>query len=106
MKSKSLKTKKIIGLGFTFSVVLFVLSLGAKIYLCGSLAVKNSDLEQAFVQRKKLEEEISKLSYIDSTLSAISSIEKQARQIGFVEMTGRVLAIDLSAPVQVAALNQ
>ncbi|MBU0534962.1 MAG: hypothetical protein ABIJ82_03510 [Patescibacteria group bacterium] len=106
MKSKSLKAKKIIRLSFISSIVLFVLSLGAKIYLCGSLAVRNSDLEQAFLQRKRLEEEISKLSYIDSTLSAISSIEKQAKQIGFVEMTERVLAIDPSAPVQVAVLNQ
>ena len=105
MKLKSLKTKKIISFIFTFSVVFFILSLGAKIYFCGSLAVKNSDLERAFSQRKKLIEEISKLSYIDSTLSAIGNVEKRARQIGFVDMTDRVLSIDPSAPVQVAVLN-
>lgn len=106
MKQKSLKAKNIIRFGFISSIVLFTLSLGAKIYLCGNLAVRNSDLEQAFLQRNKLEEEISRLSYIDSTLSAISSVEKQAMQIGFVEMTERVLAIDPSAPVQVAVLNR
>lgn len=106
MKSKLLKVKKIIRLSFISSIVLFALSFGAKIYLCGSLTVRNSDLEQAFLQRKQLAEEISKLSYIDSTLSAISNVERQARQIGFVEMTDRILAIDPSAPVQVAALNQ
>lgn len=106
MKSKLLKVKKIIRLSFIFSIMLFALSFGVKVYLCGSLTVRNSDLEQAFLQRKKLEEEISKLSYIDSTLSAIGGIEKQAKQIGFIEMTERVLAIDPSAPIQVAALNQ
>ena len=106
MKLKSLKIRKIVKLSFALSAVFFILSLGAKIYLCGSLAVRNSDLEQAFSQRKTLEEEISKLSYIDSTLSSIISIEKQAKQIGFIDMTERVLAIDLSAPVQVAVLNQ
>jgi hypothetical protein len=105
MKLRSLKKKKIISFAFTFSIVLFVLSLGAKIYFCGSLAVKNSDLEQAFYQRKQLVEKISKLSYIDSTLSAIGNVEKRARQIGFVDMTGTLLSIDPSAPVQVAALN-
>jgi cell division protein FtsL len=106
MRTRSLRIKKIIKFSFVFSVFLFAVSLGTKLYLCSSLAVKNNDLEQAFLQRKSLEEEISKLSYVDSTLSAISSIEIRARQIGFVEMTERVLAIDPSAPVQVAALNQ
>ena len=106
MKIKSLKMKKIVRFSFIISVVIFTLSLGMKIYMCGSLAVRNSDLEQAFLQRKQLGEEISKLSYIDSTLSAISAVEAKAKQLGFVEMTERVLAIDPSAPVQVAVLNQ
>lgn len=106
MKTKTFKAKNLIKAPFIISCVLFVLSFSVKIYLCGSLVVKNSDLEQAFLRRSKLEEEISKLSYIDSTLSAISTIEKQAKLAGFVEMTDRVLAIDPSAPVQVAVLTQ
>lgn len=106
MRTKTLKINKIIRMSFLASAVLFVLSVGFKLYLCGSLAVKNNDLEQAFLQKQKLSEDISKLTYIDSKLSSISSVEERAKQLGFVEMTSRILSLNPDVPAQVAALNQ
>jgi len=106
MKRLRLKKENIVKIGFIFSVFLFVLSASFKLYLCGSLAIKNSELEKAFTYQRSLEEKISELSFIDSGLSSISSIETRAKKLGFVEMSGRILSINPEAPVQVAALNQ
>lgn len=89
-----------------FSIVLFVLSLGCKVYCSNLLAVKNSDLRNTFLQRENLEKEISSLTYTDSQLSCIHIVEQKAYELGFVPMQESLLSLNVSSANQVAALTQ
>jgi|GEM_PF-1605579 len=103
MKNKGNKLFKIT---FALSIFLFTSSVICKLYLCSSLAIKNSELEEAFTYRKQLEEQISKLSFENSNLSSIDLVEKKAKSMGFVEMTEKLLSINPGAPIQVAVLKR
>jgi len=100
------KTNKLFKLTFILSTLLFIFSVGLKLYLCSSLAIKNSELEEAFNYKKQLEEQISKLSFDNSNLSSIDLVEKKAKSMGFVEMTEKLLSINPEAPIQVAVLQR
>lgn len=102
---KKTKSEKLFKLIFFFSAFLFVLSIGLKLYLCGSLAVKNDEFEKSFYTQKEIEKEIEKLSFENSSLSCISYLEQKAKEMGFVEMTQRLISIDLNSPSQVAVLT-
>ncbi|MFZ2663891.1 MAG: hypothetical protein WAX66_00815 [Patescibacteria group bacterium] len=97
--------KNIFKLSFILTTFMFVSSVICKLYLCSSLAVKNSELEEAINTRKQLEKEVSRLSFKNSALSSIDLVEKKARDSGFVDMSERLLSIDPNAPVQVAVLK-
>lgn len=103
IKVKSEKLFKII---FFISIFSFISSIGCKLYLCNSLAVKNGEFERAFILKNNIDKEIEKLSYDNSTLSSISYIEDRAKEMGFIEMNNRLLSIDPNTSVQVAALTQ
>ena len=102
LKKKSEKKLKLI---FLLSLFVFILSVGFKFYLCSSVTVRNGEFEQAFLRKKELEEDINRLRSQSFYLSSISSIEKRARELGFVDMSERLISLDLSAPDQVAVLH-
>lgn len=58
-----------------------------------------------FTQKSELEKEISRLGFIDTSMSSLSYVEDRAKDLGFVEMKSRLLSLDPKAPVQVAALS-
>lgn len=99
------KNDKIIKSAFIFSAVLFVLSVGAKFYLCNSITVKNGHLEQAFLQKDDIEEDIEMLEVQLASLSSIEYLESRAKDLGFVEMNKNLISIDLDAPNQVALVT-
>lgn len=103
MTKISTKTWKIT---FFASLVIFVLALGTKLFMCGFLAVKNGELESTFVARGCLKKEISDLRYESSRLSRMRSIEERAKQMGFIEMDEGLLTLDINASDQVAVLTQ
>lgn len=103
IKIKSERFFKII---FIFSVITFVSSVGFKLYLCNSMAVKNGEFERAFLAQQEMEKYVEKLSFESAALSSISYVEGKSREMGFVEMTEKLISIDPSAPVQVASLTQ
>jgi len=103
---KKVGLDKIIKIGFVSSVFIFVVGVGFKLYLCSSLAVRNSELEQASVKKQQLEKDILKLSFEDSHLSSIAFVEVKAKSMGFVEMTDRLISINPNAPIKVAALTR
>jgi len=98
--------KNIFKLSFVFATFLFLSCVVCKLYLCSSLAVKNSELENTINAKKQLEKEISKLSFENSTLSSIDAVERKAREMGFIDMSERLSSIDPNAPIQVAVLKQ
>jgi hypothetical protein len=101
--TKREKTYKTI---LTFCLMIFFLSLGSKLVLCGLVTVKNGELQEIFSRRTELEKEVSRLSYVDSTLSSLSYVEGKAAAMGFINMNARLSPIDPKAPVQVAALSR
>jgi Tfp pilus assembly protein PilO len=90
---------------FVLSIVFFVSTLGYKFYLCSSITVKNEELEQAFSMKKDIEEDISRLKAVNSSLSSISYIEKRSSELGFIKMDARLISLDLDSPTQVALIN-
>lgn len=97
--------KNTLKIAFILSIFVFVSSIGGKLYLCSVLAVKNGDLEKTIASKKEIEKEISRLSFENSNLSSIEIVEKKAKDLGFVEMSERLLSVDPSAPIQVAVLQ-
>jgi hypothetical protein len=89
-----------------FSSLLFVLSLCSKLVLCGVTTIENGKVQAIFFKKSALEKEISRLSYIDSTLSSIAYIEDKAKNMGFTNMESRLNSLDPTAPIQVAALSR
>ena len=90
---------------FVLSIVFFVSTLGYKFYLCSSITIKNEELEQAFSMKKDIEEDISRLKAVNSSLSSISYIEKRSSELGFIKMDARLISLDLDSPTQVALIN-
>ncbi|MBW6441296.1 hypothetical protein K0B04_00080 [Patescibacteria group bacterium] len=101
-KTRSEKIFKII---FTLSVIFFVSSVGMKFYLCNSMTIKNSELEEAFVRKAEVEEDLERLKVQNSDISSITSLEERSKELGFTPMSDRLMSIDLDAPVQVALIN-
>jgi hypothetical protein len=101
--TKKEKTYKTV---LTLCSVIFFLSLFSKFVLCGSMTVKNGELQDIFAKKSELEKEISRLGYIDSTLSSLSYVEEKAVALGFTSMNARLNPLDPKAPVQVAAISR
>ena len=99
-------SKKTCKIAFLSSLMLFIVSIGFKLVLCGDLAVRNDDLEAAFVRKGELEKIVSKLEFESSELSSMKHIEQEAKKLGFIEMQDNLLSLDIEAPDQVAVLTQ
>ena len=99
------KADKILKLTFLFSALVFVSSVGVKFYLCNSITVKNGQLEQAFLKRNEIEEDIEILESQRAFLSSIEHLERRAMELGFVAMDKNLISLDLNAPAQVALVT-
>jgi hypothetical protein len=93
---------------FLISFGLFVASLTFRLLLCGNIAAKNYGLKDMVARKQALEKEIASLSYENLKLSSIQQIEVRAKSLGFVEMTGALLALDIksSPPLAVASTSR
>lgn len=99
------KLDKIFKTLFALSIVFFVSTLFYKFYQCSSITIKNEELEQAFSIKKDIEEDISRLKAVNSSLSSISYVEKRSSELGFVKMDAKLISLDLDSPTQVALIN-
>jgi cell division protein FtsL len=108
MKSFNIKEIRILKLSRTFSLLSFLILTATiifRIYTSNQVAVKNEDLKEYYIKRDQLEKELSRLEYIDSTLSSLTEIEVKAKEMGFEELNDTLLTIDTSSPIPVAALS-
>ncbi len=79
---------------FTFTLCMFFISLFGRICLSNFLASENKQLSSYYAQKYQLEKDISKLSYIDASLSSLSNVEKKAQELGFVKMSEPLMTLD------------
>lgn len=86
------------------SIVIFVLSVLVKFYLANTLSVKNSELKTILVQRSAIEKDILRLEAQNTELSSLKYVEANARVLGFLPMTEKLLSINTSDQPQVAVL--
>ena len=98
-EKKKLKLSKV---AFGLSIGVFSLSLGLKFYLCNSITIKNGEFEQMSLRKLELEKEVEDLMVEEYSLSSIETIEERSKELGFIEMSERLVAVDLDAPIQVA----
>lgn len=82
-KEKKLNWCKVL---FFSTLILFLVTLSAQIFLTNKLALKSKELKQLADRKQELQKSISKLEYEDSQLSSLSAIEQRAHLLGFVEM--------------------
>jgi cell division protein FtsL len=87
------------------SLLILVTSIIFRIYSSNQIAVKNEDLKEYYVKREQLEKELSRLEYVNSTLSSLTEIEIKARAAGFIDLNETLLSIDTKSPVPVASLS-
>lgn len=103
--AKNNKLDKLFKTFFVLSIVFFVSTLVYKFYQCSSVTIKNEELEQAFSIKKDIEEDISRLKAVNSSLSSISYVEKRSSELGFIKMDAKLISLDLNSPTQVALIN-
>ncbi|OGC57359.1 hypothetical protein A2976_02545 [candidate division WWE3 bacterium RIFCSPLOWO2_01_FULL_41_9] len=91
--TKRFNSDDILKLGFKLSVVALVLSILSQMFFANKLAVKSSELTELNDRKVVLEKDLAKLEFDNSVLSSLMNIEQRALQLGFVPMTGTILAI-------------
>ncbi len=72
------------------SFALLVLAVLTQIVVTNSVSLKGNELAQLQDRKALLTKDISRLAYEDSNLSSLSYLEVEAKNLGFVEMTGRI----------------
>ena len=90
---------------FNISIVVCVVSIGAKLYCSNELAVKNQQLKDASTPQAQLQTEVTDLAFVDSSLSSMSSIEQAATKLGFIDMKDSLVSLDLNTPYQASAVT-
>jgi hypothetical protein len=89
---------------FVFTSVLLFASVLCRICLSNALVGDNKKLSDLYMQKESLEKEVSKLSYLDASLSSLDHIEQRSKELGFVSMQESLLALDRNAPVSIATI--
>ena len=82
-----------------------IISIVFRIYSANIIVVKNSELKTLNTRKSDLEREVSRLSYVDSTYSTLSDIEKKARSLGFTDYSESLLSLNPNSPIPVAAIS-
>jgi hypothetical protein len=89
---------------FKLSFIALILSIFAQMYFTNNLAAKGGELSDLHSRKETLTKELAVLEFEDSQLSALSYIEERAEVLGFVELTGTVMAIRVTPPTSAVAL--
>lgn len=103
----NLKKINILGLEKKLLVVccvFFVTALVARLYTAGQVSTMNNELKEALETKKNLDKELTLLVNEDIKLSALSAVESRARRLGFVDMAGKIFALNPYKPASVASL--
>lgn len=100
--AKDLKLKKI----YRATVIAFVISLLAQIYVSNIQALKGKDLVLAQTQREHLLKEIARLEYDKSSVFSLSKVEERAKTLGFVAFVGDVSVVKTSSFAAAFPVNQ
>ena len=85
------------------SFLVFIFSIFGQMFFANKLAVKSSELAELNERKLVLEKEVAKLEFENSVLSSLNNVETRAKQLGFVYISGSVIAIK-PAPT-VSAVN-
>ncbi len=86
---------------FISTFIIFIVTLGAQVYLTNALALKSKELKELSGKKIDLQKDIAKLKYENSALSSLAYIEEQARTNGFVDMKE---PINTTKPASVAVV--
>ena len=100
-----LKKLNLFKLFYVLTLVTLFGSILFRVYCSNILAIKNTELRNFSLKKIDLEKEVSKLDYIDSGLSSLSSLEEKARTLGFVDQTDSLVSLNPDSPTSVAALS-
>jgi len=103
MNGFKLKTSKKIYKNFlVLSFFLFVVALVFQMRIANKAVVKGKDFHRLYVKKKSLQKEIAYLSFKNSELSALSSVESRALELGFMPLNDSLYVVP---PVTLAVLN-
>ncbi len=92
----------------TITASLFVISFLARLFFAGQSAAKNVELQDLFVIKQDLQQQVSRLKYDDLQISSIAYVEEVAKQQGFAPMSGFLLSLDvtISPPLAFTTLTR
>lgn len=80
---------------------LFILSLLVRVFVSSNVGVQGDAFADLYRERETLINELIALEVEDTSLSALSSVEKRAYEYGFIPVTDSLLVLK---PASVAAL--
>ena len=78
---------------FVFSLIAFITSLMAQMYISNATALKGKDFRHLHEEKARLEKEMALLQFEDSRLSCLEYVEQKAFELGFEEMAEPIYAI-------------
>ena len=86
-------------------VIMIISAIGIRVHCSTNMAVKNHELKELSHRKEELKKDILSLTYKDSASSSLAMVEVKARELGFVELTEPIYAIDQGVSPQVASLR-
>lgn len=85
---------KHIGKVYILSIVSLIFSLLFRVYFSNSLVTDNTKLSSLYLEKSSLEKEISRLTYVENSLSSLTAVESRAYNLGFVKMENNLLGLN------------
>ena len=76
-----------------------------RMYISSKLTQSTVEMGELTNKRVVLEQEISKLSYENSGLSSISSLERRAVALGFISVADNLLSLEIDSSTTIAAIS-
>lgn len=87
---------------YTLSLIGLFVSVLARIYFSNCLVADNAKLNSLFAKRESLQKEISRLTYLENSFSALNVLESRAYSLGFVKMTDSLASLNVNTTDAIA----
>ena len=91
-----------IGKIYTLSLIGLFVSVLARIYFSNCLVSDNTKLNSLFAKRDGLQKEISRLTYLENSYSALNIVEARAYSLGFTKMSDSLASLNINTSSAIA----
>jgi len=87
---------------YILSLIGLFVSVLARMYFSNCLVADNEKLNSLFTKRDGLQKDISRLTYLENSFSALNIVEERAKSLGFVKMTDSLASLNINTSSAIA----